>query len=104
MFERSGTLECTADKLHIIKQKFRSEICSERLMDKIDSLMFLLKVLDRRAVGDIQSLSDILNKPLASEDTQQIVNHNCDFRIEFVEPVTSAYNKSKVQGMLYSLY
>lgn len=89
------TPECTPNELNLIKEKFRSQIKSERLMDKIVSLRILLKVLERRDIisnenkQQINIIAAILNRRIESfrEDPRNnnIPLQNVNGRLEIVE-------------------
>lgn len=77
MCDKLCTPECTPYEINLIKAKFHHEIKSERLMEKINSLKILIKVLERRDEinrQNLQIIADMLKRPLLNND-----NFNCKF-------------------------
>lgn len=88
--EELCTPECTPTELNMIKCHFRQQIKSERLMDKIDSLRLLIKVLKRRSIindENIQALNEIahlLKRRITNNIPIEDQHDNNNFNHQFV--------------------
>lgn len=83
--EKLCTPECTRNEFNSIKGKFTQDIRSERLMEKIDNLQFLIKVLERRDVINLdnlkplESIAESLKRPISFNGRS-----NSDYQFEHV--------------------
>lgn len=111
MCEKLCTPECTLIEINSIKEKFRIEIKSERLFEKIDTLQYLIKVLERRDIINIENpdglkiIAEFLNRNISLNERQNIrCNFNTQFEdIEFQQP-NVPNNQGKYDYLILSTY
>lgn len=85
MCEKLCTPECTRNELNTIKAVFRQEISSERLMEKIDNLQLLIKVLERRDVINFENVKPL---ELIAKSLKRLISlhdrYNFDYQFQRV--------------------
>lgn len=101
--EKLCTPQCSRNELNEVIDQFRSQINSERLIDKIFSIRDLLKILERRDVLNdenleaLKSIARILNRsiPINDRNINNAPDYNCDFKFELIDGRRPPYGPNK---------
>lgn len=106
--ERLCATECTQSELMLIKNKFRHDIKSERLIGKIDSLRYLIRVLIRRDIindqdfNGLKYIADVLQRSIVFSGRNGM--YNSEFEFVHLETSRSDYpHVCNVQGKSFTL-
>lgn len=92
--------ECNSSQLNQLKDHYRTQIRSDRVMDKIVNLNFLFKILERRDIVNPEKLEEIevikgIVNTKSIENRYQNLNGerrgNFDFQFQFVENPSQNY-------------